>query len=71
MKTIYKAVRSYDDGVYCDRLNEAFADGWQYVRASEYIAESVHYSQLRYGYIEYILSKDVEEEQAEQEPKIQ
>ena len=51
--TEYKVVRSYDGGKYEEKLQEAFNEGFEFVRASEYIPES----RQRYGYIEYILKR--------------
>lgn len=62
MKTIYKVVRTYDDGAYESDLQCAFDDDWQFVRASSYVPETTHGSVRRYGYIEYILSKEMEDE---------
>lgn len=60
--TKYKVVRSYDDGTCeANKLQSAFDVGYEFVRASEYIPESTHNGTRRYGYIEYILKKEVEE----------
>lgn len=49
----FKAVRVYrQNGLY--ELNTAFEQGWQFVRASEFVPE---YSSSQ-GYIEYILFKE-------------
>ena len=60
----YKVVRTYDDGKHDSEMAEltsAFDDGYEFVRASEYIPEAYHNGTRRYGYIEYILRKEVEE----------
>ncbi len=58
---IYKVVRTYDDGkAPYQLLQDAFDDEYEFVRASEYIPESNHNGTRRYGYIEYILRKEVE-----------
>jgi len=54
----YKVVRSYDYNECADELQEAFDDGWQFLRASEYVPSIKFDNILRYGYIEYILYKD-------------
>ncbi len=54
----YKVVRTYDDGKYGELLQEAFNDGWSFLRASEYVPEAKHDGRRRYGYIEYILIKE-------------
>lgn len=60
--TKYKVVRSYDDGASpTDKLQSAFDIGYEFVRASEYIPEATHNGTRRYGYIEYILKKEVDE----------
>ena len=58
----YKVVRTYDDGCYEGKLQAAFDDGYEFVRASEYIHEITHNGRRRYGYIEYILAKEESEE---------
>ena len=58
--TIYKVVRSYDGGKYEEQLQKAFNEGFEFVRASEFIPESRHNGTVRYGYIEYILKKEDE-----------
>ena len=59
-KTIYKVVRTYDDGKATDKLlQDAFDSGYKFVRASEYVPEATHDGTRRYGYIEYILKKEV------------
>ncbi len=62
IKYEYKVVRTYDDGTdpIC-KLQSAFDDGYEFVRASEYVPEANHIERRRYGYIEYILRKEVEE----------
>lgn len=58
----YKVVRTYDDGAAnTDKLQSAFDDGYEFVRASEYVPEATHGGTRRFGYIEYILRKEVEE----------
>lgn len=57
----YKVVRTYDDNKYEMELQSAFDIGYEFVRASEYIPEATHHGNRRYGYIEYILRKEVEE----------
>jgi len=58
----YKVVRTYDDGndPTC-KLQSVFDIGYEFVRASEYVPEATHGERRRYGYIEYILRKEVEE----------
>lgn len=54
---IYKTVRSYTNN--CDKLNKeliaAFKEGFEFVRASEVVKNSVGYC----DYIEYILRKEI------------
>ena len=59
----YKVVRSYGPTSIgkTDDLERAFRDGYEFVRASEYVPEITHSGVRRYGYIEYILRKEVEE----------
>ena len=60
----YKVVRTYDDSKIdseMSTLTSAFDDGYEFVRASEYVPEATHNGRRRYGYIEYILRKEVEE----------
>lgn len=62
MASEYKVVRSYSDGSKEDLLQKAFDDGWQFVRASEYVPDfkysiPVNGELVRFGYIEYILKK--------------
>lgn len=60
VKTIYKVVRTYDDGKGQEQLlQDAFDSGYEFVRASEYVPEASHNGNRRYGYIEYILKKEV------------
>ena len=60
VKTIYKVVRTYDDGKTKEQLlQDAFDSGYEFVRASEYVPEVSHNGTRRYGYIEYILRKEV------------
>lgn len=62
--TKYKVVRTYDDSrndSEMAKLTSAFDAGYEFVRASEYIPEAIHNGNRRYGYIEYILKKEVEE----------
>lgn len=61
VKYKYKVVRTYDDKKTTDILTSAFDDGYEFVRASEYVPEVTHCGVRRYGYIEYILRKEVEE----------
>ena len=59
----YKVVRSYDYGNDQESsLKNAFKEGWQFERASEYVPpQSYMDGCLRYGYIEYILFKEINE----------
>ena len=58
----YKVVRTYDDGnAGTEKLQSAFDIGYEFVRASEYVTEATHNGKRRFGYIEYILRKEVEE----------
>lgn len=60
IKTIYKVVRTYDDGRTKEQLlQDAFDSGYEFVRASEYVPETTHDGTRRYGYIEYILKKEI------------
>ena len=60
IKTEYKVVRTYDDGQTKEQsLQDAFNNGYKFVRASEYIPEGNHNGNRRFGYIEYILKKEV------------
>lgn len=62
--TKYKVIRSYEFHEPCEeKLEEAFSEGWQFVRASEYIPPYQYNDKIvRRGYIEYILSKEIEPE---------
>lgn len=60
----YKVVRTYDDSKTNSemaKLTSAFDAGYEFVRASEYVPEATHNGKRRYGYIEYILKKEVKE----------
>lgn len=57
----YKVVRTYDDYRTTELLTSVFDAGYEFVRASEYVPEANHGGVRRYGYIEYILRKEVEE----------
>ena len=58
MEYEYKVVRTYDDGQYADLLNKAFDEGYEFVRASEFVpARRTSNGIIRFGYIEYILMK--------------
>lgn len=61
----YKVVRTYDDGSYMEPLQVAFNDGWQFLRASEYVPECSHGGERRFGYIEYILVKEEPDEKTD------
>jgi len=62
----YKVVRSYGEGgVKTMELQEAFDSGYEFLRASEYVPPTIHGSTLRYGYIEYILVKEILNEKEE------
>lgn len=59
----YKVVRTYDDGkTSAECLQKAFDEGYEFVRASEYVPESNHDGRRRFGYIEYVLAKIVNED---------
>lgn len=59
----YNVVRSYDEvGVNTQELQEAFDSGYEFLRASEYVPYNIHDNTLRYGYIEYILVKEVQDD---------
>lgn len=61
-KYTYKVVSTYDDGTDPTyELQSTFDDGYEFVRASEYVPEATHGERRRYGYIEYLLRKEVEE----------
>lgn len=55
----YKVVRTYDwgDG-RMDDLNNLFKEGYEFVRASEFVPEVIHHGTIRSGYIEYIVRKE-------------
>lgn len=59
----YKVVRSFDSVHPKDKNNElqnAFNDGWQFERASEYVPPQNYSGYVEtVGYIEYILFKEV------------
>lgn len=59
MKKQYRVVRSYGPSSTGKtvELEKAFEEGYEFVRASEYIEAKGGYA----GYIEYILCKEVEE----------
>ena len=57
MEYEYKVVRTYDDGTYTDPLNRAFDEGYEFVRASEFVPARESNRIIRFGYIEYILMK--------------
>ena len=59
----YTMVRSYHNGKPCEdnRLNSLFTAGWEFVRASEFIPSLEESHMIHYGYIEYILCKEVED----------
>lgn len=59
MKYQYIVVRTYDGGDYDEPLQRAFNEGYEFVRASEFVPEVTHSGLRRYGYIEYILRKEV------------
>lgn len=52
MKVKYKVIRTYGSGI--ERLQDAFDDGWEFFRASDFTPQ---------GYIEYILFKNVQDEE--------
>lgn len=59
----YRAVRTYDGGdSRIDDLNRLFNEGYEFVRASEFVPEVTHNGTRRYGYIEYIVRKAESEE---------
>lgn len=53
----YKVVRTWDDGKCTEFLEKAFKEGYEFVRASEYVPSETHGGIRRYGYIEYILRR--------------
>ena len=60
--TQYKAVRSYQRGTtQLNELNDAFENGWEFVRASEFIQEVKDPNRTYFGYIEYILKRETTE----------
>jgi hypothetical protein len=56
----YKVVRTWDDGKYTELLEKAFKEGYEFVRASEYVPSATYGGMRRYGYIEYILRRSDE-----------
>ena len=60
MKYEYNVVRTYDDGKYEESLQNLFRQGYEFVRASEYVPMERHNGTTRYGYIEYIVRREVE-----------
>lgn len=56
---IYKVVRTYDEGDKMMWLEKAFNEGYEFVHASEHVEETLNRSTRRFGYIEYILRKEV------------
>lgn len=60
MKYVYKAIRTFDSGSYEEPLNRAFDEGYEFVRASEFVPARSTGSVIRYGYIEYIVRKQKE-----------
>lgn len=59
----YKVIRSYHNGEVVDgaKLDDAFKEGWQFERASEYVPIVVRETTTFFGYIEYLLSKEMPE----------
>ena len=58
MEYEYKVIRTYQGGDSIDKLNEAFKDGYEFVRASEFCGPLIiDASKITCGYIEYILRK--------------
>lgn len=55
----YKVIRTYDGGTTTENLQEAFDSGYEFLRASEYVPPTIDGITLRYGYIEYILVKEI------------
>lgn len=57
-QTRYKVVRSFapNSSASADYLEEAFNDGWEFVRASEFVPAQGN----KVGYIEYVLKKEIE-----------
>ena len=64
MTKIYKMVRSFHNGKsYEDsNLNSLLKAGWEFVRASEFIPSFEDSHLIHYGYVEYILCKEVLDE---------
>ena len=62
VKNKYKVVRTYNGGTYEEELKKAFEDDYEFVRASEFIPSETRNGIIRYGYIEYILVKQVGDE---------
>ncbi len=63
LKKKYKVVRTYDEGkTRTAELEDAFKDGYEFVRASEFIPSETRDGVRRFGYIEYILVKEVGDE---------
>jgi hypothetical protein len=61
----YKVVRSYGPGSHTgeDNLIEAFDEGWEFAKASDYIPDYIGRDLTHhYGFIEYILRKEIEED---------
>ena len=58
-KYIYRVERTFDDSDCEKHLQNAFNEGYEFVRASEYVPEVTHNGTRRLGYIEYILRKEV------------
>lgn len=59
---IYKVVRTYDRGkAEYKNLEQAFQEGYEFVRASEYIPPQIAKGDMYYGFIEYIVAKEVSE----------
>lgn len=56
-KTVYKVVRTFSCGSYKEAsdLEDAFAEGWEFVKASDYMP-----GRTDIGCFEYILKKEVE-----------
>lgn len=53
----YKVVRSHGPGcsIGSNRVNNAFNEGWEFVKASEFIPDNNN----SYGYIEYVLRREI------------
>lgn len=58
----YKVVRSFGPGSSkcSDSLTEAFNEGWEFVRASDYIPNYDNGRYTYYGFIEYVLRREKE-----------